>query len=133
MAPVTRESTPGPGPSRPPAFCGCPDAHRPSRTNRRKDRRPSPSPVVEPVQPQPLRRIGSATSAYSSKSYRLELAAGIFDGMRQFERAHYGTEPDQFGEVWYSTSESTPLPVVVLLHGGYWQSQYGLDLMHRRQ
>jgi acetyl esterase/lipase len=50
--------------------------------------------------------------------------------MRAFERVRYGAEPDQFGELWHSASVGSPVPVVVLLHGGYWRSRYGLDLMH---
>ena len=43
----------------------------------------------------------------------------------------YGSEPEQFGQLWLpadAPSES-PLPVVVLIHGGFWRAQYGLDLM----
>ena len=46
----------------------------------------------------------------------------------------YGTEAEQFGQLWLpADTESSPLPhplpVVVLIHGGFWRAQYGLDLM----
>ena len=43
----------------------------------------------------------------------------------------YGSEPEQFGQLWrpsVAPSESQS-PVVVLIHGGFWRAQYGLDLM----
>ena len=35
----------------------------------------------------------------------------------------YGEDPSQFGERWGSG------PVAVLIHGGFWKAEYGLDLM----
>ena len=35
----------------------------------------------------------------------------------------YGADPSQFGELWGSG------PVAVLIHGGFWKAEYGLDLM----
>src|SRR5438477_9716037 len=46
--------------------------------------------------------------------------------MLPYETVRYGTEPDQFGQLW---SAAGTAPVVVLLHGGYWRHRYGLDLM----
>lgn len=37
----------------------------------------------------------------------------------------YGDDPSQFGELWGSG------PVAVLVHGGFWKAEYGLDLMDR--
>lgn len=45
------------------------------------------------------------------------------------ERFAYGPGPSQFGELWLPPG-SGPSPVVVMVHGGCWQSSYGLDLMH---
>jgi acetyl esterase/lipase len=44
------------------------------------------------------------------------------------QRFAYGPPPSQFGELWLP-SGATKAPVVVLIHGGCWQSSYGLDLM----
>jgi acetyl esterase/lipase len=44
------------------------------------------------------------------------------------ERIAYGAGPSQFGELWLPAG-SAPLPVAILIHGGCWQSSYGLDLM----
>ncbi|HEX6441603.1 MAG TPA: alpha/beta hydrolase [Stellaceae bacterium] len=44
------------------------------------------------------------------------------------ERVAYGQAPSQFGELWLPAGGG-PAPVAVLVHGGCWQSAYGLDLM----
>jgi acetyl esterase/lipase len=44
------------------------------------------------------------------------------------ERIAYGAGPSQFGELWLPAG-SGPVPVAILIHGGCWQSSYGLDLM----
>ncbi|CAN5830784.1 hypothetical protein BH24ACT5_BH24ACT5_30600 [soil metagenome] len=49
-------------------------------------------------------------------------------------RVAYGSDPFQFGELWLPTPErspdsDTPVPVVVLIHGGFWRNPYGLELM----
>jgi len=44
------------------------------------------------------------------------------------ERIAYGQAPSQFGELWLPAG-SGPVPVAMLLHGGCWQSSYGLGLM----
>lgn len=42
----------------------------------------------------------------------------------------YGPDPQQFGQLWLAAvAASSPLPVVVLIHGGFWRAQYGLELM----
>lgn len=43
----------------------------------------------------------------------------------------YGPEPSQFGQLWLpaGVAGSAPPAVVVLIHGGFWRSTYGLDLM----
>ena len=46
--------------------------------------------------------------------------------MPRSETVRYGTEPDQFGQLWPAAGTA---PVVVLLHGGYWRQRYRLDLM----
>jgi acetyl esterase/lipase len=41
----------------------------------------------------------------------------------------YGSDPSQFGQLWLPAASSIPVPIVVLIHGGFWRAQYGLDLM----
>ncbi len=45
------------------------------------------------------------------------------------ERLAYGPSRSQFVEFWAPPAGTTRPPVVVLIHGGCWQAQYGLDLM----
>jgi acetyl esterase/lipase len=42
----------------------------------------------------------------------------------------YGPQADQFAELWLPAGASDPVPVVVLVHGGYWRHRYGLGYMH---
>jgi acetyl esterase/lipase len=42
------------------------------------------------------------------------------------KRYHYGTHPDQFGDL-YRPDSSERLPVMVILHGGYWKDNHSLD------
>ena len=44
-------------------------------------------------------------------------------------RITYGDDPSQFVELWLPADTGVALPVVVLIHGGFWRAQYGLDLM----
>lgn len=49
---------------------------------------------------------------------------------RPARRIRYGPGPDQWGELRMPPSTGTaPPPVAVLLHGGYWRSVWGADLM----
>lgn len=41
----------------------------------------------------------------------------------------YGTEAEQFGELWLPSTPG-PHPVVAMIHGGYWRRRYRLDVMH---
>lgn len=41
----------------------------------------------------------------------------------------YGADPSQFGQLWLPAATGKPSPVVILIHGGFWRSAYGLDLM----
>lgn len=43
-------------------------------------------------------------------------------------RYDYGDDPSQFGELYLPAADGA-VPVVVLVHGGFWQAGYGLDLM----
>jgi len=42
-------------------------------------------------------------------------------------RHSYGSEPEQFGDL-YMPSSQEPVPVVVLIHGGWWRSVFDLGL-----
>ncbi len=51
------------------------------------------------------------------------------------ETFRYGRAPDQYAERWLPPSLDSEVagrrpPVVILIHGGFWRAQYGLDLMH---
>lgn len=43
-------------------------------------------------------------------------------------RIVYGPDASQFGELYLPAGGDKPTPVVVVIHGGYWHAQYGLDL-----
>ncbi|MFF0717706.1 alpha/beta hydrolase family protein [Micromonospora sp. NPDC003816] len=45
-------------------------------------------------------------------------------------RVGYGADADQWGELRLPTADTArPVPVAVLLHGGFWRSVWGADLM----
>ena len=47
------------------------------------------------------------------------------------ERVAYGTEPAQFGHVYHApevTEHDRPIRPVVLVHGGYWSTDFGLTI-----
>ena len=47
-------------------------------------------------------------------------------------RVAYGDDPNQFADLWLpndAAAGDAPRSVVVLIHGGFWRAQYGLDLM----
>ena len=43
----------------------------------------------------------------------------------------YGDDASQFGQLWLPAvePEAAPVPLVIVIHGGFWRAQYGLDLM----
>ena len=45
------------------------------------------------------------------------------------ERLAYGELPDQYGELRVPEGGAA-LPLVILIHGGFWRDQYHCDLMH---
>ena len=47
------------------------------------------------------------------------------------ESIRYGPGTGQVAEVWRPTGAGEPLPVVVLIHGGFWRQHYTKQLMHR--
>jgi acetyl esterase/lipase len=51
-------------------------------------------------------------------------------GTPQPTTLRYGPDPSQYAELHLPASDTGagPLPVVVVLHGGYWRAQYGLEL-----
>ncbi len=44
-------------------------------------------------------------------------------------RIVYGDDPSQFADLYLPADTSIAPPVIVLIHGGFWRAQYGLDLM----
>ncbi len=40
----------------------------------------------------------------------------------------YGSDPSQFAELTLPSAAAGPVPVAVIIHGGFWRSAYGLDL-----
>lgn len=49
-----------------------------------------------------------------------------YENQIKMTRYHYGPLDDQFGDLRIPESKG-PHPVVVVIHGGYWQSDVGLD------
>ncbi|MCX6465502.1 MAG: prolyl oligopeptidase family serine peptidase [Pseudonocardiales bacterium] len=49
------------------------------------------------------------------------------DGVGAPRRLDYGTDPSQFGELTLPAGDG-PAAVVVVVHGGFWRSGYGLEL-----
>jgi acetyl esterase/lipase len=48
-------------------------------------------------------------------------------GTAPVQRLDYGTDRSQFGELTLPAGDG-PVPVVVVVHGGFWRSGYGLEL-----
>jgi acetyl esterase/lipase len=42
-------------------------------------------------------------------------------------RIAYGSDPNQFFDLRLPASKTTPHPIVINIHGGYWRSRYNLD------
>ena len=49
------------------------------------------------------------------------------DGERT--RLTYGDHDEAYGDLWLPEPAPGPVAVVILVHGGFWQQEYGLDLM----
>jgi acetyl esterase/lipase len=45
--------------------------------------------------------------------------------------SHYGARRGQLGDLWLPNTTTGDLPVVVLIHGGFWRAQYTRALMTR--
>ena len=68
--------------------------------------------------------IGAAVRSLASPAPKPKTAPGTTR-----EKQAYGQLPRQFGEWWVPPdSGDTPLPTVVLVHGGYWRSNFDLTL-----
>lgn len=66
---------------------------------------------------------GVAAAAVGACSQGVPDARGDGDVMRY----QYGQDPSQFAEISLPAG-TAPAPVVVVIHGGYWQAGYGLEL-----
>lgn len=63
-----------------------------------------------------------------------ESPAPVFEAVNPLRPAQtldipYGDQELQFGRLYLPATRSNRLPVLVVIHGGCWQAQYGLDLM----
>ncbi len=50
-------------------------------------------------------------------------------GIDNPRRITYGDDRSQFADLYLPADTTSPPAVVVLIHGGFWRAQYGLDLM----
>ena len=73
--------------------------------------------------------LAAAALAIMVASVAAGAAHGEGDGVT-VTRIEYGAAPQQFGDLWLPDDPSAgTLPVVVLVHGGFWRARYALDLM----
>jgi acetyl esterase/lipase len=73
--------------------------------------------------------IAAATLAMMTTVGATGAAPGEGDAM-DVTRIEYGHAPEQFGDLWLpEPAPADALPVVVLVHGGFWRARYALDLM----
>ena len=74
--------------------------------------------------------VGATTAAVIAFGGALTGCATSFpaaeDGNVQTLR--YGSDPSQFAELTLPSAARAPVPVAVVIHGGFWRSPYGLDL-----
>ncbi|WP_344865460.1 alpha/beta hydrolase [Planomonospora alba] len=79
-------------------------------------------PVADPAGPEHLhgRGVGGLAWAVRRAVHRLRWPA---------RRVAYGPHPDQWAEVRPAREAAGPAPVAAVLHGGYWRSVWGADLM----
>ncbi|MFC4056831.1 alpha/beta hydrolase [Planomonospora corallina] len=79
-------------------------------------------PVADPAGPEHLhgRGVWGLVWAVRRAVHRLR---------RPARRIAYGPHPDQWAEVRPARGAAGPAPVAVVLHGGYWRSIWGADLM----
>ncbi len=73
----------------------------------------------------------TATSAvtFTGTSAVIEESTGVSVSTPVDVTVRYGDEPSQFGRLRVPAARSSAVPVVVLIHGGFWRDEYGLDLM----
>ena len=57
------------------------------------------------------------------------LRALVFRRQSPAVPSRYGSHPDQHGQLRLPESRSGAVPIVVLLHGGFWRSKWEMDLM----
>ena len=73
-------------------------------------------------------RIAAGCAAAATLSCTARPASSAADSSGPPIVYRYGQHPSQFGEITLPTSPSGQLPVVVIIHGGFWLSSFGLEL-----
>ena len=68
-----------------------------------------------------------AGAGCGSGSDAVERAEGA--GVPAPTRLRYGDHDAAFGDLWLPSDPAGRVPVVVLIHGGFWRDSFGLDLM----
>ena len=77
-----------------------------------------------------LAKRGAALFALLVASFACSNSAEVPDvASDNPRRIAYGDDPSQFADLYLPADTGTALPVIVLIHGGFWRAQYGLDLM----
>jgi acetyl esterase/lipase len=74
-----------------------------------------------------LTLLGLAVAGCGSGS-RPKAAPTTTAGRASMQTIAYGTDQSQYGDLYLPASTTAKLPVVVVVHGGYWGSAYGNSL-----
>jgi acetyl esterase/lipase len=74
-----------------------------------------------------LRRTQLAAAPAATLGAVAACSPGPKDDTVKRQKYHYGDDPSQWGELFLPDA-AEPKGVVVVIHGGYWRSQYGAEL-----
>lgn len=94
------------------------------------------TPIFEVLDPGSYYMSGQCTNRYDGDIISHSVLTGmksLFQGRRgqrvTIERLWYGLDEWQFGDLRLPQGARGRFPLLVLIHGGFWREQYGLDLM----